>query len=85
MDDGSTPRHAPNHMPPVGATGSPQQARDAPLRGPAEFMEEPKTPISNSTRVTPSSTRGGCSAGGMAIPVLLLVVLFLALSMLVLR
>lgn len=84
MDDGRTPRHAPDHMPPIGATGSPQQARDAPLRGPAETVDG-RPPIDNSTRVTPSTARGGFSFGGMAIPALLLVAVLLGLSMLVLR
>ena len=84
MDDGSTPRHAPGHMPPPDAAGSPQRARDAPLHGAPEAARE-RPPVTSPPRVTPSAARGGWSAGGMAIPSLLIVVALLALAMLVLR
>ena len=86
MDDGSTPRHAPDHMPPPGATGAPQHTRDAPLRGdPA--LDGDRPPVTSPPRVTPSAARGGLSAGGIAMPVaaLVVVLLLLVLSMVVLR
>lgn len=84
MDDGRTPRHAPDHMPPPGAIGAPQHTRDAPLHGdPVLDAGHPR--VTSPPRVTPSSARGGWSAGGMAIPALLVVVVLLVLSVLVLR
>ena len=79
MDDGRASRHAPDHMPPPDATGAPQQARDAPLHG--DPRQAAGRPVSSPPRIT----RTGWSAGGMAIPALLVVVVFLLLATLVLR
>lgn len=79
MDDGRASRHAPDHMPPPDATGAPQQARDAPLHG------DPRLAAGRTVSSPPRITRGGWSAGGMAIPALLVAVAFLMLAALLLR
>lgn len=71
-------------MPGPGGGGGPQDARDGVLRGdPAMAGNIP--PVESPPRVTPSSTRPGWSAGGMAIPALLVVVLLVVLGALFLR